>query len=246
MLKGKPQGVYLQPLGRLDAVRAETESGLESARIGGRNFMRFKMIAAAIFITSLSMFASTVAAQRQAQNPPTPPAQTPPGQQQPANPSAGPVAMGAGMMPPGMMQMMGRSQGAAGRGQGSGGPLQRVSRLLAALDDSRVRTMLGLTDQQSDSLRKIVVDTETFTIKTGADIAVDSIALRELLRADKPDRTQVMDRGNEISKLTAQLISHYLDATLAAKTILTPEQQKMIRAYMESGAPTLPAPFPRP
>ena len=47
--------------------------------------------------------------------------------------------------------------------------------------------MLGLTDQQADSLRKIVVDTETFTIKTGAEIAVDSIELRELLRADKPD-----------------------------------------------------------
>jgi hypothetical protein len=158
--------------------------------------------------------------------------------------------MGAGMMTPGMMQMMGQmmggSQNAGGRGQRSGGPLQRVSRLLTALDDTRVRTMLGLTDQQAGSLRKIIVDTETFTIKTGAEIAVDSINLRELLRADKPDRTAVMGKGDEISKFTSQLIKHYLDAMLSAKAILTPEQQKMIRAYMGSGAPALPAPPARP
>ena len=96
--------------------------------------------------------------------------------------------------------------------------------------------MLNLTDQQADSLRKIIVDTETFTIKTGAGIAVDSIDLRELLRADKPDRAEVMRKGDEISKSTSQLINHYLDAMLAAKAVLTPEQQKMIRAYIERGA----------
>ena len=152
-------------------------------------------------------------------------------------------------MTPGMMQMMGPMLGrrdAAGRGRESGGPLQRVSRLLAALDDTRVRTVLGLTDQQADSLRKIVVDTETFTIKTGAVIAVDSIDLRELLRADKPDRAAVMSKGDEISKSTTQLINRYLDAILAAKAILTPEQQKMIRKYMERGAPAFPLPPARP
>jgi hypothetical protein len=155
------------------------------------------------------------------------------------------------MLPPGTMQTMGpiflsRSPNVGGLGQGSGGPLQRISKLLAALDDPRVRTTIGLTDQQADSLRKIVVDAETFTIKTGAEIAVDSIELRELLRADKPDRTAVMSKGDAISKSTSQLINHSLDAMLAAKAILTPEQQKMIRAYMESGPPALPAPPARP
>jgi len=201
------------------------------------------MIVTLVFVTSLSVFASTSAAQGPAQNPPAPP---PPaqGQQQSANP------VGAGMMTPDMMRMMGpmllRSQDVGGRGQESGGPLQRVSRLLAALDDPRARAVLGLTDQQADSLRKIVVDTEVFTIKTGADIAVNSIDLRELLRADKPDRAAVMSKGDEISKSTSQLINHYLDAMLAAKAILTPAQQKMIRGYIESGAPALPPPPPRP
>lgn len=219
--------------------------------------MRSKIMITLIFVTSLSIFAGASAAQGQAQNPPaqSPPAQSAQGQQQSANPAVpgqrpmGPVMMGAGMTP-GMMQMMGpmlsRSQDAGGRGQESGGPLQRVSRLLAALDDTRVRTMLGLTDQQADSLRKIIVDTETFTIKTGANIAVDSIDLRELLRADKPDRTAVMSKGDEISKFTSQLINRYLDAMLAAKAVLTPEQQKMIRAFLESRAPAFPAPPVRP
>jgi hypothetical protein len=39
---------------------------------------------------------------------------------------------------------------------------------------------------------------------------------------------------------------HYPDAMLAAKAILTPEQQKMIRAYMENGAPALMASPARP
>jgi Spy/CpxP family protein refolding chaperone len=214
--------------------------------------MRFKMIITLIFV---SVFASARAAQGQAQNPPAqpPPAQSGQGQQQSVSPavpgqrSMGRVIVGGpDMMTPDTMQMIGpmlwRFQNAGGRGLGSGGPLQRVSRLLAALDDTRVRTMLGLTDQQADSLRKIVVDTETFTIKTGANIAVDSIDLRELLRADKPDRKEVMSKGDEISKSTSQLINHYLDAMLAAKAILTPEQQKMIRAYLESGAPAFRTP----
>lgn len=208
--------------------------------------MRFKMMITLIFVTSLSIFADASAAQGQAQNPP---AQPPPAQSAQGQRPMAPVMIGAGMTP-GMMQMMGpmlsRAQEAGGRGQGSGGPLQRVSRLLAALDDTRVRTVLGLTDQQADSLRKIIVDTETFTIKTGANIAVDSIDLRELLRADKPDRTAVMNKGDEISKLTSQLINHYLDAMLAAKAVLTPEQQKMIRAYLENRAPAFPAPPVRP
>jgi Heavy-metal resistance len=214
--------------------------------------MRLKMIVTLIFATSVSIFASTSAAQGTAQNPPPqlPPEQSAQGQQQsdnPAVPGQRPMGRlivgGPGMMTPDMMQAMGPM---LGHGLGSAGPLQRISRLLSALDDPRVRTVLGLTDQQADSLRKIIVDTETFTIKTGADIAVDSIDLRELLRADKPDRAAVMSKGNEISKSTSQLINHFLDAMLAAKAILTPEQQKMIRAYMERGAPALPARSPQP
>jgi hypothetical protein len=215
--------------------------------------MRAKMMSTLMFVASLSVFAG--AARGQAQNPP-PPGQSEQDQQQPAGPMVrggqpmGPVTIGAGVMTPEMMQMVGpmvlRSQNVRGRGPEAGGPLQMVSRLMTALDDTRVRTALGISDQQADSLRKIVTDTEIFTIQTGANIAVDSIELKELLRPDKPDKAAVMSKGNEISKNTSALISHYLDAIVEAKTILTPEQQKMIRAYLENGAPALPPPPARP
>jgi hypothetical protein len=212
--------------------------------------MRFRMIAALIFALSLSVFAGAGAARGQAQNSPPPPPQD---QQQSAGPvvrgqralGPGPVTIGAGMMTPEMMQAVGPMVlRAGGRGPESGGPLQAVSRLMTALDDPRVRTALGISDQQADSLRKIVTDTEIFTIQTGANMAVDSIELRELLRPDKPDKAAVMSKGNEISKDTSALINHYLEAIVEAKTILTPEQQKMIRAYLESGSPALPPPPP--
>jgi hypothetical protein len=182
-----------------------------------------------------------------AQGPPSPPSQPAPTQgAQPAPNPGGPIQrpMGqttprGGMMGPGTSQMMGPMS----QVQGAAGQLGAISRLMSVADDTRVRTALGITDQQADSLRKIIVDTETFTIKTGAGIAVDSIELRELLRADKPDRVAVKSKGDEISKATTDMINHYLDAILAAKALLTPEQQKMLRAYAETGA--LPPP-PRP
>lgn len=208
--------------------------------------MRFKMIAIFIFVASLSSVAFATAAQAPTagEAPQASAGQAEQGQQESGNRARPEVRMrrelrDGGMMMPDMMPE--RSVRVERRGPGIGGPLERVSRLLTALDDPRVRTALNLTDQQADSLRKIIVGAETFTIKTGADIAVDSIDLRELLRADKPDRAEVMKKGDEISKSTSELINHYLGAMLAAKAVLTPAQQKMIRAYIERGAPPLPA-----
>jgi Spy/CpxP family protein refolding chaperone len=208
--------------------------------------MRFKTTVTLIFVASLSLLAGGGAAR--AQNPPASPS-TQTEQGQPSQRQMGGAAMG-GMMTPEMMQkmasMMSRSQGVTVRARDEGGPLQRFSRLMKALDDPRAQKMLGLSDEQADSLRKIVTDTEIFTIQRGANIAVDSIQLRELLRADKPDKAAVMSKGDEISKDTSELISHYLGAILEAKTILTPQQQMMIREYLENGAPALPAPLAMP
>jgi len=209
--------------------------------------MRFKTMITLGFVASLSLLAGGGAAQ--AQNPPAPPS-TQPDQGQPSQRPMGGAAMGGGMMTPEMMQrigpMLARSQSVTVRGREDGGPLERFSRLMSALDDPSAQKMLGLSEEQADSLRKIVTDTEIFTIQKGANIAVDSIQLKELLRADKPDKAAVMSKGDEISKDTSELISHYLGAILDAKTILTPQQQQMIREYLENGAPALPSPLPRP
>jgi Spy/CpxP family protein refolding chaperone len=203
--------------------------------------MRFNMMVTLIFVASLSLLAGGGAAQ--AQNPPAPPS-TQAEQGQPSQRQMG------GMMTPEMMQRIGpmlmRSQNVTVRGRDDGGPLQRFSRLMSALDDPRAQKMLGLSEEQANSLRKIVTDTEIFTIQRGANMAVDAIQLKELLRADKPDKAAVMSKGDEISKDTSELINHYVGAILDAKAILTPQQQQMIREYLANGAPALPGPPARP
>ncbi|MFY9688595.1 MAG: hypothetical protein WA369_11185 [Candidatus Acidiferrales bacterium] len=200
--------------------------------------MRFKIAVTLLFAMSVSLSAGAGLAQGQAQAPPPPAAQP---DQRPAGPA---VTIGAGMSPQ-MMQMMGpmmRVQNGPGHGP-EAGPLQMFSRFTNALDDASVRAKLGISDGQADQLRKIVNDTEIFTIQSAASIAVDSIQLKELLRPDKPDKAAVMSKGDEISKATSGLISHYLDAIVEAKTILTPEQQKKLTDYLDNGGPAMAMPM---
>lgn len=106
-------------------------------------------------------------------------------------------------------------------------------RLLAMLENDRVKTALGLTDQQADRLRQIAVDTEKSTVMTRAEIAVRSMELRELLRADKPEREAVMKKVQEISDLRGQIMKQHIESLLATKTVLTPEQQRKMRPFLE-------------
>lgn len=193
-----------------------------------------------VALMSLFVLAGAVCAQMQMQNPP-PPASAQ--KQPPPAPGTDPTSRMSPEMLQAMMQMMGaesrRPPTVPVRARESGGPFEQLSRLMSALDHPQARKMLGLSDQQADSLRKIVIDTETFSITTGAAIAVDAIQLNEILRADRPDRATVMAKGDAISKSTSQLISHYLQAMLSAKALLTPQQQETLRNYLGSANPDL-------
>jgi Spy/CpxP family protein refolding chaperone len=120
---------------------------------------------------------------------------------------------------------------AAGRDLGHG--TRMGARLLAMLDNDRVKTALGLSEDQTNHLRQIVVDTEKSNIKTRAEMQVRGIELRELLRADNPDHQAVMKTVDELSALRAELMKQDVDALLSAKSVLTPEQQKKIRTFLE-------------
>lgn len=197
--------------------------------------MRFTAaVVASLFAASLC-FAGAAVAQTPAGNEPAenPPAQQSADQQQSVHPDGpGPRSMHPGMRGHVMMGMP-EARGMQEHNEAFGGPLHVFSQLEAQLDDPRVRTALGLTDQQVDSLRSLIVNTEIYTIQTGAAALVDGVQLKELLRSDHPDRAAVMAKGDAISQSASELIHHYLDAILKAKTILTPQQQDMIRMYME-------------
>lgn len=129
----------------------------------------------------------------------------------------------------------GQSQPGEGWGRDAwGGQHERMgTRLMAMLESDRFKTALSLTDQQTDRLRQIMVDAQKATVKAGAEIAVKRIELRELLRADKPDRDAVMRKVQEVASLRGEMMKQHVDALLAAKSVLTPEQQRKIRSFIE-------------
>lgn len=126
------------------------------------------------------------------------------------------------------------SNGMPGQGMEMGGEGRMGGRLLAMLDNDRIKSALGLTDQQTDRLRHIMVETEKASVKNRAEIEVDGIELRELLRADNSDRDAVMKKVQEISSLHGEMMQQHIAALLDAKAVLTPEQQKKIRTFMEN------------
>ena len=137
-------------------------------------------------------------------------------------------------------------------------PRERVGieKLLALLDSDRFRSYLGLEGPQVERLRQIALETEKADVKTRAEIEVRSIELREALRADKPDRDAILKKVQEISDLRGGMMKQDVEAILAAKSVLTPEQQRKVMFIIENREEGGPAgerrggvhgkPFPRP
>jgi Spy/CpxP family protein refolding chaperone len=133
------------------------------------------------------------------------------------------------------------SLGSIARSQGMWGnrlrePRDRLwtERLLGLLDSDRIRTYLRLEDPQVERLRQIVLETEKANVKIRAEIEVRSIELREALRGDKPGRDEILKKVQEISDLRGEMMKHNVEAILAAKTVLSPEQQRRLFSIVES------------
>ncbi len=122
-------------------------------------------------------------------------------------------------------QETGWGHGRHGFGRGAG--------LLHLADNPRVRAELSLTDEQVGRLHKLAVDSEKSSIKTRADLQLHRIELRELLRADNPDRDAIMSKVQEVSDLRGQMAKQHIETMLSARSVLTPEQQKKLRSFRE-------------
>ena len=121
-------------------------------------------------------------------------------------------------------QEMGWGHEGHGFGRGAG--------LLHLVDIPRVRAELNLTDEQVGRLHKLAVESEKSSIKTRADLQLRGIELRELLRAEKPERDAIMSKVQEISDLRGQMAKQHMETLLAAGDVLTPEQLKKVRSFM--------------
>jgi hypothetical protein len=128
----------------------------------------------------------------------------------------------------------GDSQGMWGNRLGEPGDRLGVERVLALLDSDRVRTYLGLEAPQVERLRQIVLETEKANVKLRAEMELRRIELREALRADKPDRDEILKKVQELSDLRGGMMKHNVEAILAAKAVLSPEQQRKVFFIIES------------
>jgi Spy/CpxP family protein refolding chaperone len=102
--------------------------------------------------------------------------------------------------------------------------------MLAMLESDRFKAELNLTDQQVGRLHQIVLEGEKASVKTRAELQVHGLELRELLRADQPEREAVMKKVQEISEVRGQMMRQHVESLLAAKSVLTPEQQQKFRS----------------
>lgn len=113
-----------------------------------------------------------------------------------------------------------------GYGRGFGGPL------FGFLHNERMKAELGLTDEQANKLLQIFMNSRKAGIRTRADLQIRRLELHEIMMGDKADREAAMKKVQEISDLRAQTMRSHVESMLAAKTILTPDQQKKIHAMM--------------
>ena len=101
-------------------------------------------------------------------------------------------------------------------------------------ENPRVRTYLGLSDEQVGRLHKIGVDAQKASVQNRADMELRHIELRELLRADNPDHDAIMAKLDEVNALRGKMEKQRVETMLSARSVLTPEQLKKIKTFMEN------------
>jgi Spy/CpxP family protein refolding chaperone len=106
--------------------------------------------------------------------------------------------------------------------------------LLRMAENPRVRIFLGLTDEQVGRLHKIGVEAEKSSIQTHADLELRHVELRELLRAENPDHDAIMQKLDEVNALRGKMEKQQVETLLSARSVLTPEQVKKVRGFMEN------------
>jgi len=60
------------------------------------------------------------------------------------------------------------------------------------------------------------------------------IELRELMRADNPDQSAIMAKLDEVNALQGKMQKQRVETMLSARSVLTAEQIKKIKTFMEN------------
>lgn len=106
--------------------------------------------------------------------------------------------------------------------------------LLFMAQNPRVRQALGLTDDQVQRLHTLGVDAQKASIQNRADLELRQLELRELMRADNPDDNAIMQKLDQINALRGKMAKERVQTLLSARSVLTPDQLKKIKTFMEN------------
>jgi len=98
----------------------------------------------------------------------------------------------------------------------------------------KVMDKLNLTEVQKKDVEKIRVDMEKQAVSVRASLATTKIDLRQLFKADPPDKSAIEKKLNEIADLSVQLHMNRINAWFAVNKLLTPEQQKTWKKVLEN------------
>lgn len=117
------------------------------------------------------------------------------------------------------------------RGFGMG---QRQFGLMRALRDPDIRKQAGITDDQFAKIRQQESDFRKTEIRDRADLQVKRIDLRDLLSADKPDRSAIDSKVQEIGASQLALEKSATDYRLDMRDAITPAQRDKLRELMKN------------
>jgi Spy/CpxP family protein refolding chaperone len=87
----------------------------------------------------------------------------------------------------------------------------------------------GLSAEQIEQLRKIRADEQKASLRMRAELKVARLELRELLDATAVDPAAIEARMKRIGELEAALLKARVDARLAVRGVMTPEQHEKVK-----------------
>jgi Spy/CpxP family protein refolding chaperone len=95
---------------------------------------------------------------------------------------------------------------------------------------------LKLTDEQKKDFDKIHVDMEKQEIAQKAKNETARVELRQLFKADNPDKSAIEKKMNESAELEVQMHMIKINSWFDINKLLTPEQQKTWKKALEYGS----------
>jgi Spy/CpxP family protein refolding chaperone len=140
-----------------------------------------------------------------------------------------------GIGPRGPMRQMrpGEPRGPMGRvgmrGRGMG---QREFGLGRLLSNPDIRQQLGVTAAQAATIRQQESDFRKTEIRNRADLEIKRMELNDLLSADKPDRSAIDSKLQEIGAARLAMEKSAIDYRLTMRDALTPAQRQKLQQMM--------------